>query len=224
MGFIGPAVFNTGVAASARRSFGELKRELALPINPDDDTTLAIAGDSINSAIRAYNRFCWPWEVLSTDIALTNGTDTYVLPQAFKKELSCFFLSGSRLNDRISYIRYDEFLQEQVLNQTGIPRLYTLVNVFETGQVTFYPTPGSSYNVRLHYFRRTPTMQRDEDPLEMPAEAEGAYLCWARYEMALRTAGPAQMSRLSAAKQEAYSSRAELVSHVEMRSDSVGNW
>ncbi len=49
---IGPIVVSTGAAASDRRTFRELKDELARGYNAGDETTLSIAGDSINAAIR----------------------------------------------------------------------------------------------------------------------------------------------------------------------------
>ena len=219
---VGPIIVSTGVAASDRRTFRELKDELARSYNPDDETTLAIAGEAINAAIRSYNRFNWPWEILTHSISITADVDTYALPQAFKSPLSAYLLNSSRRNRRLGYMPYETFSTEYALNGNGEPRIYTLKNVHETGLVTYWPRPQSSYDAEVDYYRRTPIMRSDNDPLDVPMEAEEGILSWAWYEFVKRIGGEFGASRIGAALSEARMSRSELVYMVSERGDSIG--
>ncbi len=217
----GPTVVPTSSAAIDRRTFGEIKRELAAPYNPDDDTTLALAADAWNSAIRAYNRYCWPWELLTVDLAIVAGTDTYALPQAFKMPKAASRLdTSSRPYRRLIYQPYDSFVDNYQSNLTATEWMYTLRNVFETGQVTFYPVPSAADTVRLWYYRRTPTLRRDEEPVEAPEEACEAMMDWARYLLVSGKISDA--GRIDIAYRQAMMSRAELVAFALDRGDSVG--
>ena len=219
---VGPIIVSTGVAASDRRTFRELKDEMARTYNPDDDTALAIAGEAINAAIRVYNRFNWPWEVLTHSITLAVDTDSYALPQPFKSPLAMHLLSSSRKNKKLGFFPYESFVTEYDLKAEGEPRYYTLKNVHETGQVTVWPRPQSAYTAEIDYYRRTTIMRSDNDPLDVPMEAEEGMLSWAWYEFVKRIGGEFGAGRITAALSEARMARSELVYMVSERGDSIG--
>lgn len=221
MPLIGPSVFGTGSFAAERRSYGELKAELARPSDADDDTTLAMAGDSLNSAIRAFNRFHWPWERLTLDITTIPGQETYALPQPFKAELAAYRLVNNRPRHRLQFIPYDQFLTQYSLDYDGIPVCYTLGNQFETGSVTIWPRPTSAETIRLDYFRFTPTMRTDDATLEVPSHAEEAIMSWARWLLLGKLSG-SNPNSIAAAREDAIRARAELVAFCANRSDVIG--
>src|SRR5688572_29990081 len=178
---VGPLIVPTGVAAGDRRTYGELKAELARMYNPDDANALAVAGDAINQAIRVYNRYNWPWEVLTHQVSVVADVDSYPLPQPFKAAMSGYLTDSGRKHQRLAYIPYETFVAEYDLKQNGGPYYYTLKNTHETGQVTVWPRPQSAATAEFDYYRRTPMLKSDAAPLEMPGEAEGAMMQWAAY-------------------------------------------
>ena len=220
MPLTGPGIIPTAAAAVDRRTFGDCKAELARPFNPDDATMLAIAGESLNSALRAYNRFLWPWEVLTQNISLVSGTDAYALDTPFKKPLSLYYTQSSRRSRRIVYQPYDTFIQEYGLKSDGSPTVYTMRNEFETGQLIVYPRPINSDTAVLDYYRNTPSLQRDEVPIEMPEYALESAMQWAWFEMYKRVRGKGDM--VSGARRDAFAARAELVAFCALRGDQVG--
>ena len=211
----------TAAAAVDRRTFGECKTELARPYNADDETTLAIAGEALNSAVRAYNRFLWPWEVLTQNITVVAGTDAYALDTPFKKPLSLYFTQSGRKWKRIAYEPYDSFVQNYWIKSDGSPVMYTLRNEFETGQLTVWPRPISGDTMQLDYYRNTPSLQRDETPFEMPEYALEAMMQWAWFEMNKRMRG--NEGRISQSRQDAFAARAELVAMCALRGDQIGD-
>ena len=220
---VGLLVVNTGQQATDRRSFLELKSEIARTYNPDDETTLAIAGEAVNSAIRAFGRYNWPWEVMHHVFSIASGTETYSLPQAMKAPIACHLLdSNSRLNKRLGYVPYTTYLTEYTLTDSGDPLLYTFQNLHETGQVFLWPRPASSETAQLVYYRRTPILRSDDAPLDVPLEAEEAILQWAFYEFYKRIGGEFGAARMNVALSEARLARAELVAFVSERGDPVG--
>ena len=221
MPLTGPGIFPTTTTAIDRRTFGDCKAELARPMNPDDENTLAIAGDSINSAIRAFNRFLWPWEILTQDISFTSGVETYRLDVPFKKPLSFYYTdSNGRRIRRIHWQPYDSFVLEYGLKSDGSPAIYTMRNEFETGLLTVAPRPISSDTAQLDYYRSTPTLQRDETPIEMPEYALEAVMQWAWFEMYKRMPGRERL--IPQARLDAASARAELVGLCALRGDQTG--
>lgn len=221
MPFTGPQVFSTAAAAIDRRTFGDMKSELARPYNPNDETTLAIAGDCVNSAIRKYNRKVWPWEILSADVTFGANDNTQPLPQPFKKPLAAYQLIAPNQDRRLSYIPYESFIEYHSIRATGQPTVYTLRNVFETGQVTVFPIPISSTDVSVFYYRRTPILRKDAEPFEGPPEFEEAILSEARYSIMQRRPGTSGIL-LSDARVAAAVADRELVQFAAMRGDNTG--
>lgn len=222
MPLIGPTIFHTSASGDGRRTWGELKRELTRPVNDNDEGVLATASDCLTSAVRALNRFVWPHERLSFDITLASGTDSYSLPSAFKRELSAYLLDSGRPNVRLFYIGYEEYLGQYSLKQDGQPTLYTLQNIHETGQVTFWPRPSSAYTARLSYYRRSGSRYQDAEIPDWDEEYEEVILQWAWMEMCKRMPGQEYQAKLGPATRAAMQARAELVQAVTSRGDSVG--
>ena len=131
-------------------------------------------------------------------------------------------LSSSRKHKKLGFFPYESFVTEYDLNASGEPRYYTLKNVHETGQVTVWPRPQSAYTAEIDYYRRTPIMRSDNDPLDVPMEAEEGILSWAWYEFVKRIGGEFGASRIGAALSEARMARSELVYMVSERGDSIG--
>ena len=221
MPLTGPTIFHTSSAGDGRRTWGELKRELARPVNDNDDGVLATASDCLTSAVRTLNRYCWPWELVTHDFTSTANTDTYALPSAFKREMAAYIMSSGRPNNRLRYMEIADFLGEYSLNQNGQPTIYTLLNTHETGQITLWPRPEvSTYSLRIWYYRRSGTRYQDSEIPDWPEEFEEVAQQWAWYEMMKRMPGYAD--KLPTARSAAMQARAELVSMTQSRGDSVG--
>lgn len=222
MPLTGPTIFHTSASSDGRRTWGELKRELARPVNDNDDGVLATASDCLVSAVRALNRFIWPHERLTVDISLVSGTDTYALPSAFKRELACYLLDNGRRNVRLLYMGLEEFLGNYSLKQDGQPNIYTFENIHETGRITFWPRPASAYTARLSYYRRSGSRYQDAEVPDWDEEFEEVVVQWAWMEMVKRMPGGENQAKLAAATRAAMQARAELVQAVTSRGDSVG--
>jgi hypothetical protein len=158
--------------------------------------------------------------VLTQNISFVSGTDAYALDTPFKKPLSLYYTSSSRRSRRIIYQPYDTFIQEYGLKSDGSPTIYTMRNEFETGQLIVYPRPIGSDTAVLDYYRNTPSLQRDEAPVEMPEYALEAVMQWAWMEMFKRVRG--QQNRVPDARRDAFAARAELVGLCALRGDNVG--
>lgn len=217
-------VFPTSSASTDRTTFGEMKADLARSINPDDPTVLAMAGDSIITALKVYARYNWPWDLIYQDIPVVSGTDTYALAQKFKLPMAAYLLDGSsRPDKRLAWIPYGAFLESYSANQDGQPVLYTVPNAFESGQVLLYPRPASTYTLRLHYYRMAAyRFITDETPLEIPDYADEPIRAWAWYELLKKLGGSGNLNRLPSARADAMAGRAELVAMVNSRGDMLG--
>jgi hypothetical protein len=219
---VGLIVSSSTSPAQERRRLIDLKSELARGYNPDDANTLALAQDAINAAIRVYNRYNWPWEVMSHTLAIASSTSDYTLPTWFKAPLALHLTSSGRKNKRLGYIPYDTFVTEYDLKRDGEPFLYTVKNHHETGQVTLYPRPGSAYTAEIDYYRRTPLLTSDQTPCDFPPEAEEGVMAWAWYEFAKRVGGDFGAARIATAYADARNARTELVAMVAERGDQQG--
>lgn len=225
MPLTGPTIFHTSASSDGRRTWGELKRELARPVNDNDDGVLATAGDCLTSAVRALNRFIWPHERLQVNITLVSGTDTYALPSAFKREMACYLLdtgTNGRPFHRLAYMGIEELLGEYSLKIDGQPTAYSFQNIHETGRVTFTPRPNAAYYARIWYYRRTGSRYQDVEIPDWDEEFEEVVLQWAWMEMVKRMPGSENQAKLATATRAAMQARAELVQAVTSRGDSVG--
>jgi hypothetical protein len=185
----GGIVVSTGSEASGRRTLLEVVDELARPIDASDTTVRALCGDAFRAAVRTMNRKGnWPWEYQEEDMAITANNAYSSVTSAVKKPLSMHLLAtvAGAEERRLHYIPYDIFREKYTLNITSEPYCYTLPNLFETGQVRWYPTPGAAYNARFAFHRVTPAPQAESETVEVPDYAMEVYTSRAWYEMCKR--------------------------------------
>jgi hypothetical protein len=220
---IGGIVVATGAEASGRRSLRDIMDELARPIDASDSTIRAIAGDAFRAAVRTMNRKgLWPWELQDEDITQTINSPYTTLTGAVKKPLAMYYLDGNSLPfQRIAYIEYEKLAETYDLSRAGQPTRYSIPNLFETGQIRWYPIPVSAEACRLTYYRVTPAPQVEDEAVEIPDHAIEVYMAFAWYELAKRL--PAAQARfpLPFAKADALLAFKELSAHVNMPGDRI---
>ena len=215
-------VVATGTEAAGRCTFSDVVDELSRTVDASDSTVRAIAGDAFRSAVRTMNRKgVWPWEILDEDITLAANTDKYTISGPVKKPLAMHFLSasGGVRDQRIDYQPYELFVEEYDLNVTGQPLIYTIPNLFETGQVRFYPIPDATDYVRFTYARVTPAPKSETEVVEVPDWAIETYMAFAWVEFIKRLKGSQQPFPLSVALAEARLSFRELSASVNAPGD-----
>jgi len=167
----GIVIATSGSASQGRRTFIDIQRELISPIDASDDTLMAIAGDSFRSAIRKLDRKgLWPWEIQDEDVAITSGNAYSTVQGTIKKPLAMHLLdaSGGVRDERLTFIEYPRFIEKYSLSITGHPSMYTIPNLYETGQIRWYPSPSANDNARLTYYRRTPLPRNEQEVVEIP--------------------------------------------------------
>lgn len=210
-------IVSTGTESAGRRVFSDVVDELARPYAASDSTVRALAADAFRAAVRTMNRKgLWPWEVQDEDITLSDSVDKYTLSGPVKKQLALHYInaSGGVRDQSLVYVPYDRFLEEYNLNFTGDPQVYTIPNLFETGQLQLWPIPGGTDNMRFSYYRVTPAPRSDGETVEIPDYAIEVYMAYAWLELSKRL--PAAQARLpiQVAMAEARLAFRELSAHV----------
>lgn len=214
---VGGIVVATGGEATGRRTLSEVVDELARPIDASDDTVRNLAADSFRAAVRTMNRKgLWPWEILDEDITLAANERLYTISGPVKKPLAMHLLDSAAgtPNQRIEFMAYDRFVERYSMDEGGQPHTYTIPNLFETGQVRFFPVPPSTDYARFTYYRVTPAPRNMDEVVEIPEYAMDAYINAAWYEFAKRH--PATQTRipLQVAKADALLAFRELAAHA----------
>src|SRR3990172_6533340 len=187
-------VVPTGTEASGRRSLLEVVDELARPVDASDSTVRALAGDAFRAAVRVMNRKgLWPWEIQDEDIAITNNERFSSVTSAIKKPLAMHYLdqAGGTPDEPIGYTPYERFVEKYSLDISGQAHTYTIPNLFETGQIRWFPVPSGNDNARFTFYRITPAPRAETETIEIPEYAMEAYMTFAWYELVKRLA-PAQ--------------------------------
>jgi len=210
-------IVGTGTEASGRRTLRDIVDELARPYDASDSTIRALAADSFRAAVRTINRKgLWPWELQEEDITVTTNIDKYTLSGAVKKPLAMHYLTGSGgiRNASLGYIPYDRFLEQYDLSTTGSALIYTIPNLFETGQVVLWPIPNATTYIRFDYYRVTPAPRSEDETVEIPDYATEVYMAFAWLELSKRL--PAAQARLpiQIAMAEARIAFRELSAHI----------
>ena len=219
----GGIVVATGSEASGRVTLLDVANELARTVNASDPTTLALAKDAIRSAIRVMNRKgCWPWEYQEEDVAITSNNKFSTVASAIKKPLSMHLLvsAGGTEDQRLAYVPYDIFREKYNMNVSSDPLYYTIPNLFETGQIRWYPTPSANDNARFAFWRVTPAPRAEDEVIEVPEYAFEAYMSRAWYEFAKRLPNNQRPMPIQFAAAEASVAFRELSSHVTSSGDS----
>ena len=220
----GGIVVATGTEAGGRRTLLDIIDELARPIDASDTTIRALAADAFRSAVRTMNRKgCWPWEYQEEDVAITANERFSTVASAIKKPLSMHLLdaAGGTEDQRISYIPYDVFREEYTLDIDSDPLRYTIPNLFETGQIRWFPRPSANDNARFGFYRVTPIPRAEQEPVEIPDYVTEAYMAFAWYEFLKRLPTQQQPFPISFAMSEARLAFRELSAHVNDPGDRV---
>lgn len=215
-------VVPTGSPAVGRRTFLDVKTELARPINAGDPTTLALAGDAFQAAVRWYDgKGNWPWEWQDEEINITTNERFSTVQSRVKKELSMHYIltAGAAEDERIEFQRYNVFKEKYSTTLTGKPEVYTIPNFFETAKIRWFPTPSADYLARFTFYRHTPVPQRDADVLEIPDMVTGYYMARAWYEFMKRLPSAQRVVGISEARADANAQFSTITAHVETDGD-----
>jgi hypothetical protein len=212
----------TSAEASGRRTLADVVAELSRSIDADDTTVQALAGDAFRSAVRVMNRKgLWPWEIMQEDLNLiqNNAFSTAISP--IKKPLAMHFLStsGGTPDQPIGYLPYDHFIEKYSLNIAGEPHTYTIPNLFETGQIRWFPIPNGNDNARFDYYRVTPAPRSDDEAIEIPDYAMEVYVSRAWYEFVKRLSSRNRPMPIEVAIAESKAAFRELSAHVNSLGD-----
>jgi hypothetical protein len=215
---IAGTIVSTGSqAVSGRRAFSEVIDELARPVDADDTTVRALAGDAFRAAVRTVNRRgLWPWEAVDEDITLTANSAFSTLNSVVKKPLAMHFLGaqGGTINQPIGYCPYPNFLERYTADIYGRPDTYTIPNLFETGQVRWFPVPSNTYYARFAFYRVTPIPRTDSETIEVPEYALELYMAYAWVEFLKRLPSQQRPFDIQIAMMDAASTFRQTSHHV----------
>ncbi len=215
-------VVATGNQATGRRRLIDVVDELSRPVDAIDETVRAMAADAFRSIVRKMNRKgCFPWESMEEDVAISNNERFSTVSSAIKKPLAMHKLNaaGGTRDERIRYEEYDVFLERYDLSFGTYPTVYTIPNLFETGQVRWYPTPSADDNARFSFYRVTPAPKSDQEVIEIPDYVTEAYMAGAWYEFLKRLPSEQQAFNLAIAKSDWKDAFRELSAHVNQPGD-----
>jgi hypothetical protein len=179
----------TGSESDGRTTLLDVVNELSTSINAADETVRALAADAFRAAVRTMNRKGnWPWECLDEDITMTLNNAFSTVSGPVKKPLSMHYTTtaGGTQNQPIIYCTYDRFLEMYSLDIACQPTIYTIPNLFETGQVRWFGVPNSAYTAKFNYYRATPVPRAEDEVLEIPETAIETYKSFAWYEFVKR--------------------------------------
>jgi len=217
----GIVIATGGQAQSGRRTLSDVKDELSRPMDASDSTVRDLAGDAFRAAVRTMNRRGnWPWEYQQQNISITSNFST--VTGAIKKPLSMYYLTSATGNPYIKlwYIPYDRFVEKYSLNVSGQPYAYTIPNLFETGQIRWFPNPGSAtYTTLFDYYRMTPAPTDDSEAIEIPETAIECYMAFAWWEIVKRVPSGKLMVSLSDAREDATLAFRQMSAHVNSPGD-----
>jgi len=219
---IGGIVVATGTEASGRRTLLDIKTELARPVDASDSTVLALAGDAWRAAVRIMNRKgLWPWEIQDEDIAITANERFSTVTSAIKKPLAMHYLNaaGGTRDQPIFYQPYDVFIERYSQDIAGQATVYSIPNLFETGQIRWFPIPSADDNARFTFYRVTPAGRNDQEAVEIPDYAIEAYMSFAWTEFLKRLPSeqrPFAITVAMAGQQQAFR---EISAHVNAPGD-----
>jgi hypothetical protein len=222
--FAGIVVPTGGSEGSGRTIFLDVIDELARPIDAADETVRAHAADAFRAAVRTMNRKgLWPWEILDEDVIITANNSFSTVSGPIKKPLAMHLLDGSggTRDQRLSYMPYDEFMEKYSMDFSSEPYAYTIPNLFETGQIRWYPKPSSADNARFTFYRATPLPRNEQEPIEIPETALGVYIDFAWYEFLKRLSSRQRPFPINFALSRARESFREINSHVNSPGDRV---
>ncbi len=212
----------TGAETGGRRTLLDVVDELSRPVNAADSTIRALAADAFRAAVRTMNRKgLWPWEIMDEDVNITANQALSAVASGIKKPLAMHYLSAQAgVEDQgIQYCEYSRFLEQYDLNITGEAQIYTIPNIFETGQIRWWPIPNGDDYARFHYYRVTPAPRVESEAIEIPDYAMECYMSFAWYEFCKRLTSGLQPMPITVAMAEAKQAFREMSSHVNVPGD-----
>lgn len=215
-------VVATGGEATGRRTLLEVVDELARPISGADTDVRAHAADAFRAAVRWYNRKGnWPWEFQDEEITLTANNAYSTVTGGIKKPLAMHYLtaSGGVRKQRIGYTPYNVFVEKYDMNITGTAETYTIPNLFETGQIRWFPIPSGTDYAQFTYYRVTPVPRNESEALEIPDYITEAYMSRAWYEFLKRLPSEQRPYTIAEARADAMMAFRELSAHVNSPGD-----
>lgn len=217
----GGMVVATGVEADGRRTLLDVVDELARPIDASDPAVRSLAGDAFRAAVRTMNRKgCWPWELQNETLVQTINSPNTTVQGAIKKPLAMYYINSSNLpTERIGYIEYETFVETYDLSLSGRPCLYTIGNLFETGQIRWVYIPTSAESCQFTFYRVTPAPRVESEAVEVPDYAIEVYTTLARWNLSKIL--PAAQARYSLAdgRRDSADAFRELSAHVNAPGD-----
>jgi hypothetical protein len=215
-------VVATGTEAEGRRTLQDVASEMARSLNGADETILATAGDAFRAAVRTMNRKgLWPWEIQEENLVMTPNVAFTTLSSAVKKPLAMHYTdtAGGNSNRPIIYCAYDRFVEAYSLAVTEQPSVYTIPNMFETGQVRWAGIPPAAYTARFNYYRVTPPPMVPDEVIEIPDYAIEAYMGFAWLELCKRISSRQRPMPIEVALQQANTAFREMSAHVNAPGD-----
>jgi hypothetical protein len=210
-------VVTTGRGAQGRRTLLDVVNELARPVDAADETVRSLAADAFRAAVRTMNRKgLWPWEIQDEDVAITQNNKFSSLTGSVKKPLAMHKLSaaGGVRDEKIGYVSYDRFMEQYNMDITGEVFVYTIPNLYETKQIRWYQTPGSSDNARFTYYRVTPAPRVEAEAIEVPDYALEPYMAFAWLEFLKRLPSEQRPFPITIALGEARQAFREISAHA----------
>ena len=217
----GIVVGTGGGPGSNRRTLLDVVDELSRPVNASSTSVRALAADAFRAAVRRINRKgLWPWEVMEEDIAISSTSKFSSVTGIIKKPLAMHLLneSGGVRNIRLDYIPYDRFAEMYNMDISRAVLSYTIPNLFETGQIRWWPTPDAD-NARFTYYRVTPAPKNETETLEIPEFITDVYVTVAWHEFLKRLPSEQRPFEVGVAKADARQAFRELSAHINTPGD-----
>ena len=150
---------------------------------------------ALAETVRAFNSMAWRFNRKSTDVTFVASTSDYALPATVRSIWKVMLLDDDdELIDEVPFVSYQDFLLYDGSTQSpvSIPNAYTLFNVFDTGNIRFLPSMGTTFSyptARVFYHIRivVPSTDDDESTLIVPQEVETAIVRQAASLLVART-------------------------------------
>ena len=218
----GIVVATGGAPGTGRRTLLDIVDELARPVDASDSTVRALAADAFRAAVRTMNgKGLWPWEHQDEDVSITKDEVFSTVSGAIKKPLAMHLLNaaGGTRNRKLTYVSYDRFLEKYSMDFTARESVYTIPNLFETGQIRWYPIPPSNENARFSYYRVTPAPRNEQETVEIPDFISEAYMAFAWYEFLKRLPSKTRPVDIGTARSDAHITFREISAHVNSPGD-----
>jgi hypothetical protein len=194
----------------ANQAFSVMKTEVARYVKaPNSTEILGVAGDGINDAVRRLNGRIWEWNFTSEEITLVGDQKEYDVNDTIKLPRHLELLNSSDVasGGRILYMAPKEFLV-RFTDRTGSgePRLNTVLNPRNYGQLTFNQAPSSSWvaknpKARHWYYRYLQTLSAAGDTLAVPNDVERVIL-WSAKQYVAEMYGSTQQIQVATARYE----------------------